>query len=146
LQYNAVLALARAGATQQARNRYDRFKLGEIVRARGDDLFLNDVAALDARIAKDEALEATGSRREAMLVRAATLYEAIFKRTGDYYPGINAATLSLLSGQPREAESLARKVLKLCAESPGTNNCYALASQAEAHLVLGNPDAARTAL
>ena len=119
LQYNAVLALARAGATQQARGRYDRFKLGEIVRSQGDDLFLNDIAALDARIAKDEALEATGRRREARLVRAATLYEAIFKRTVDYYPGINAATLSLLSGQPREAESLARQVLKLCAGRAG---------------------------
>jgi class 3 adenylate cyclase/tetratricopeptide (TPR) repeat protein len=146
LQYNAVLALARAGATQQARGRYDRFKLGEIVRSQGDDLFLNDIAALDARIAKDEALEATGRRREARLVRAATLYEAIFKRTVDYYPGINAATLSLLSGQPREAESLARQVLKLCAGRAGANDYYALASEAEAHLVLGNPDAARTAL
>jgi class 3 adenylate cyclase len=146
LRYYAVLALARAGATQQARDRYDRFKLGEIIRGQGDDSFLNDVAALDARIAKDEALEATGRRREAMLVRAATLYEAIFKRTGDYYPGINAATLSLLSDQLRKAESLAREVLKLCAGRSGANDYYALASEGEAHLVLGNTDATRTAL
>ena len=148
LRYNAVLALARAGATQQARDRYDRFKLGEIVGGQGDNSFLNDVAALDARIAKDEALQATGRRRELMLVRAATLYEAIFKRTGDYYPGVNAATLSLLSGQPHRAESLAREVLRVCTgrKGAGSDDYYALASEGEAHLILSDPNAARTAL
>jgi class 3 adenylate cyclase/tetratricopeptide (TPR) repeat protein len=148
LRYSAVLALARAGATQQARNRYDRFKLGELVGAGGHDSFLTDVAALDARIAKDEALEETGRRRKAMLAGAAARYEEIFRHTGGYYPAINAATLSLLSGKIHQAESLAREVLEICAKgtSGSSDDYYALASEAEADLVLGDLDAARTAL
>src|SRR5271156_4639715 len=60
LRWSAVLALARAGATRQARTRYDRFKLGDLIADRPGDAFLTDVAALDARIAKDEALRETG--------------------------------------------------------------------------------------
>src|ERR1700683_1222110 len=53
LRYNAVLALARAGATRQARTRYDRFKLGDLIAIRPADAFIVDIAAIDARIAKD---------------------------------------------------------------------------------------------
>jgi class 3 adenylate cyclase/tetratricopeptide (TPR) repeat protein len=148
LRWAAVLVLARSGATQQARSRYNRFKLNEIVDSRANDSFLTDVASLDARIAKDEALEETGHQRKAMLARAAELYATIFQRSDDYYPGINAATLYLLCGELPRAESLARKVLEVCAANTwrGRDEYYASASEAEAHLILRDLDAARQAL
>jgi class 3 adenylate cyclase len=146
LRWAAVLVLARSGATRQARDRYNRFKLNEVTDS--DHSFLTDVASLDARIAKDEALQETGTRRRAMLRRAAELYETIFRRGVEYYPGINAATLALLCGDESKAESLAREVLKVCAAATAANReeYYIRASQAEAHLVLGDEDAARRAL
>ena len=144
LRWGAVLALARAGATRQARIRYDRFKLGDLIVDRPADKFLTDVAALDARIAKDEALHETGPERNRLLAIAAARYEAIFRRAGGYYPGINAATLTLFCGDLPKAESLAREVLNGLAASP--EDYYARATEAEASLIIGDLDAARAAL
>jgi len=149
LRYSAVLALARAGATRQAHTRYDRFKLGELIADRGTDAFLTDVAALDARIAKDEALQEIGSQRNRLLADAAARYETIFRRTGGYYPGINAATLTLLCGDLPSAQSLAREVLNSLAgrNAGGTHDDYfARATEAEAALIIGDLDAAKTSL
>src|SRR5437660_12453875 len=79
LEYRAVLALARAGATEQALRRFDEYELG----AHEDE---EDVAALRARVAKDVALAAGGEERRREAARAASLYGDIFARTGGYYP------------------------------------------------------------
>ena len=100
LAHRAVLALARAGSTDEAARRFDAYGLGE----REEE----DVAALRARIAKDIALAASGPERAREAARSAELYGAIFARTGGYYPGVNAATLSLLAGDAA-ARALARR-------------------------------------
>ena len=86
LKHRAVLALARAGATDEAARRFDEYGLAGIP----DE----DVAALKARIAKDLALRARGGERRRLAARAAELYGAVFTETGGYYPAINAATLT----------------------------------------------------
>src|ERR1700689_1700551 len=58
LKDRAVLALARAGGAQQARARYDKFQLGNV--RSEDQAFEVGVQSLDARIAKNEALDAAG--------------------------------------------------------------------------------------
>ena len=58
ISYLAVLALARAGATRQARAQYDLFGLAAAASSGALGPFEIDVASLDARIAKDGALEA----------------------------------------------------------------------------------------
>src|SRR3954454_20973473 len=79
LKHRAVLALARAGSTGEAARRFTDYGLAGI-----DD---EDVAALEARIAKDEAIaDGRGFKH------AAALYDAIFRRTGGYFPAVNAAT------------------------------------------------------
>src|SRR4051812_26727740 len=83
LKHRAVLALARAGSTGEAARRFADYGLAGI-----ED---EDVAALQARIAKDEAI-AAGRGFE----HAAALYHAIFRRTGGYYPAVNSATLHAL--------------------------------------------------
>jgi class 3 adenylate cyclase len=132
LKHRAVLALARAGSTGEAARRFADYKLGDV-----ED---EDVAALEARIAKDEALAAGGD-----FGRAAGLYEQIFRRTGGYYPAVNAATLCLLDGQIERAQTLAGEA-RAALQASGEDSYYAVATEAEVALVLGEPEVAREAL
>jgi tetratricopeptide (TPR) repeat protein len=137
LRHRAVLALARAGSTDEAQRRFDAYGLAAI-----DE---EDVQALQARIAKDVALAADGDERRREARRAAALYAAIFERTGGYYPGVNAATLLLVADEEEEARDLARRVLGAIAAEDPDSYCVQ-ASEAEAQLVLGRPDDAAGAL
>jgi class 3 adenylate cyclase len=138
LKHGSVLALARAGATEEAARRFEGYGLSSSAE--------EDVAALGARIAKDLALAAAGTERLTRAATARDLYEAIFDRTGGYYPAINAATLSLLAGEPDRARRLARVVLDLLGGGSSDGSYYAAATAGEAHLLLGDEAAAREAL
>lgn len=138
LQHRAVLALARAGSTDQAAARFEEYGLA------GDGG--EEVRALGARIAKDVALAAEGVERRRLALRSASLYEAIFADTGGYYPAVNAATLRLLADDVEGAERLARQVLEVLAGNEGAGGYYAFATEAEARLVLGEVGPAAAAL
>src|SRR5215471_1758463 len=97
LQHAAVLALAHSGATLKARERYREFGLGDLPHGSVSLSLYTDIASLDARIAKDLALAEGAENRRELLNSAATRYRKIFEETGDYYPGVNAATLALLA-------------------------------------------------
>jgi class 3 adenylate cyclase len=130
-KHRAVLALARAGSTGEAARRFVEYGL--------DGIEDEDVAALAARIAKDEAIAAGGG-----FLHAASLYEAIFQRSEGYYPGVNAATLCMLAGEEMRAAELARAaraVLRGSGES-----YYAAATEAEIALILGDRETAERAL
>jgi class 3 adenylate cyclase len=137
LKHRAVLALARAGATDEAARRFEEYDLAEVP----DE----DVAALRARIAKDIALASGDVQRPRLAARAAELYKAIFARTGGYYPAINAATLKFIAGNANEAHELARAVLDLL-RAANEDSYYAAATEGEAQLLLGDTAAARGAL
>jgi tetratricopeptide (TPR) repeat protein len=137
LKHRAVLALARAGATEEAARRFDEYALADIP----DE----DIAALRARIAKDIALAEGGATRRRRAARAAELYGAVAERTGGYYPAINAATLWLIAGDEERARGAARDVLELLARS-NEDTYYAAATEGEAHLLLGDQPDAREAL
>jgi hypothetical protein len=137
LEYKAVLALARAGSTEQAAQRFEQYGLGL-----ADS---EDVRALEARIAKDTALAADSGERKRLALHSAALYEAIFEDTHGYYPGINAATLRLVGGDADGSRRLARLVLELL-QANRDDGYYAAATEAEAHLLLDDVPAAGTAL
>ena len=137
LKHRAVLALARAGATDEAARRFVDYGL--------DSVAGEDVAALGARIAKDFALREEGDERRRRAAGAAERYAAVFERTGGYYPAINAATLWLIAGERARSHQLAELVLRLIAAGP-EDSYYAVATEAEAHLLLGHLAAARPAL
>jgi class 3 adenylate cyclase/tetratricopeptide (TPR) repeat protein len=132
VKHRAVLMLARAGSTGEASRRFAEYGLGDI-----ED---EDIAALEARIAKDEAIAAGGD-----LTRAAELYEAIFRHTGGYYPAVNAATLRMLDGETERAVTLAGDARKALRRS-GDESYYAAATEAEVALILGEHDGAVEAL
>jgi len=121
---DSCLALARAGATELARKKYSELGL-----ARSSD---EDIAALDARLQKDQALAAAGADRRKKLEHAAGLYRKIYERTGGTYPGVNAATLSLLSGDTDSATALAKSVITKLEQEDAALNKPASASTDEA--------------
>lgn len=137
LAYRAVLALARTGATYEAERRFGELGLSEID--------AEDVCALGARIQKDRALAATGTERRQLAAVAASSYKSISDRNRSYFPAINAATLSLVAGDPDEARGLAAEALA-SVEASGDESYYAVATRAEARLLLGDLSTARCEL
>ncbi|HEX4034409.1 MAG TPA: TRAFs-binding domain-containing protein [Solirubrobacteraceae bacterium] len=137
LKHRAVLALARAGATEEAARRFEQYALANV-----ED---EDVAALRARIAKDLAGAAEGQDRASRAAHAAALYAEVFERTRGYYPAINAATMWRVAGHIEAARELAATVLELLSAS-GEDSYYASATKAEAHLLRGEHDHAVSAL
>lgn len=135
-KHRAVLALARTGSTAEAKRRFADYGLETV-----DE---EDVAALGARLEKDMGLAADVEEREEHLARASDAYEAIFARTGGYYPAINAATLLLLQGESERSRELAQSVIDLV--DPSDDSYYAAATIAEAQLLLGEVDEARASL
>ncbi|MGI9382501.1 MAG: tetratricopeptide repeat-containing protein [Methyloligellaceae bacterium] len=152
LKYLAVLALARSGAIAQAESELREYGLAQRLEADGAALepkLAEDIAALSARLAKDRALLHGGAERKAGAARAAALYKAIYDGTGGYYPGINAASMSLLGGDDAQARALAEEVIAKCAErhaAEGVERYYVAATEAEAALLLDDLDGARAAL
>lgn len=137
LRYLAVLALARMGASTQARAAYDELGVSDI----GDV----DARALDARLIKDAAFAAPPGESRNALLQAARAYHAIWEITGDPFPGFNAATLFALAGDKAPARNLAQDLLTLPAiDTPA--NYYDAATRAELLLVLGDTDGARASL
>ncbi len=137
LQYHAVLSLARAGSTLQAARRFNEFELSSVD--------TEDVAALAARIQKDEALAAPGAERRRLAATAATAYRVIGERTLGYFPTINAATLTLVAGDAVAARALAKDALDR-ADASGDESYFAVATKAEASLILGDEEGAASAL
>ncbi len=137
LAHRAVLALARAGATELAAARFEQYGLAGAAGV--------DVAAVGARIAKDVALAAHGAQRARSAASAAARYGEIYARTGGYYPAINAATLWLIAGDAPRARQLAREVLDVLAAT--AEDSYSPAVTAgEAQLLRGRPGDAAAAL
>ena len=131
-----MLALARAGSTDQAARRF---------RSTGSRRWS---ARTWRRCARGSSRTSrSGGRGEAQqaAARSAALYAAIHARTGGWYPAVNAATLSLIAGDPGRAERFARAALEALAER-GDGSYYAAATEAEAELVLGRPEAAAEAV
>ena len=114
LKHAAVLALARSGATVKARERYIALGLDKVSVAEVSPPLYIDIAALDARIAKDLVLAASAEYRKEHLTEAAIRYRRVFDETGHYYPGVNAATLLRFAWCAPEANALAASVGAIC--------------------------------
>jgi hypothetical protein len=137
LAFRAVLALARAGSTGEANRRFVELGLTAVE--------TDDVSALGARIEKDQALAASGPQRRQLAARAAASYRRIAERNRGYFPAINAATMSLVAGDEHLARMVAGEALGLV-DTSGDRSYYAVATRAEAWLILGDVEAARAEL
>ncbi len=133
LLYLAILSLARAGATEAAQDLFDRYRL-----CLGED---EASLSLEGRLYKDLFFAGT---ENAAGERALGIYERVYRKTKGYFPGINAATLALLLGNPEKANTLAKQLLEMLEAQPDSYWKYATA--AEANLLLGERDVMSRAL
>ncbi len=137
LKHRGVLALARAGATDRAARLFKEWGL--------DRSREGHVLALEARIAKDRALKLSGEAKREALGEAAAIYRRINEARPDYYPAINWASLAFLAGDREEACRVAKIVLADPKVS-GAADYWALATRAEANLLLDRRESARADL
>jgi adenylate cyclase len=150
LQYRAILNLSRTGARKRARQLWLHYRLGPNF---DDPSFRGgleeNIAALGARLEREDAHVADPTQRLIKLKQAAQHYEVIYQRCASTFSGINAAVLHELSGNSARAGELAEHVAREAAkENPKSKEeAYQLAAdRAAANLLLGDLDRARTAI
>lgn len=135
-----IIAYARAGASEFA---WQRFVAAEY------DRMTDDAAALGVkgRLLKDRALTVEGAERRRLYAEAAAAYRSSAAISGSTYPLINAASLSLLSGDEAQAAALAGQVLDRIDADPDEPETpyYQAATRAEALLLLDREAEARAA-
>jgi hypothetical protein len=141
LLYWGALAHARAGASHQAHALIDR----AIGAAQASPALQAEMLSLRARLWKDvfhRAPDAPGAREAAD--RARREYLAAYAIAHDPYPGINAATMSLLVGDRAAARRLAGEIVERLAAQRTPATCWDHATAGEARVLLGRLDDART--
>ncbi|NEQ77956.1 MAG: DUF4071 domain-containing protein [Okeania sp. SIO2C9] len=136
LQQLLALSLARSGATQRANN-----LLLELVNSGKND---EETLSLLARTHKDLWQQASSPEENTeQIALAAQRYQQAYQMSKDYYPGINAATMTMLMGDAETAKAIATEVREKClAELPpvsqrSENNYWLLATLGETALILG---------
>src|SRR5262249_18833548 len=103
---------------------------------RAVEILVADIAGLEARLLKDAAFAKSERGDAGLAAEARRAYEAIWRRVGSWYAGINAAAMALVAGAAKEASALAGEVLARLPESP--DNYWAAVTRAEALLISGN--------
>ncbi len=131
--YAAVLCLARSGAIDFARSEYVRLGLDQ-----ADEPGGSIVRKIATR----------GPRRAAFARASIRRYEALFRRFGGLYGAINAATMTLVAGDPDGARVRAAAALEIPPPFGLTGEAayYEAASRAEARFLTGDLAAARETL
>lgn len=135
LRHQAVLALARSGAVGQALKAFEEHGLARI---RSEDML-----SLHGRLYKDLGLAAGGAERRRLLDAAIGYYADAYSVSGGAYPAINVATIAALAGERAQVNDWAGRVLAHAEMQAPDPTYYALASQAEALLLLRRSEDAR---
>ncbi len=149
IRWLAVLALARSGATTQARRRFEQYGLGSVDPATVPPRLAQDIGGLAARLDKDMAFTTTGEDRKRWAHRSAERYQSAFDRMGYYYLAVNAATMWLVADETDHAATTAQAALDALDDwdSLGSQDRYWHAvTEAEAALVLGDTKRAADAI
>lgn len=108
LKYHHLLSLARAGGLSTAEHLWERYRLPAAE---------TRYAALGARLSRERGFRG-GAGAGRRLVEAASAYGALFRDSGNPFPGTNAAALFALAGEEDAAADLARRVLAAIATQP----------------------------
>lgn len=138
LLYWGALAHARCGASKRAHALLDQAES-----AGNGQEHLADILSLRGRLWKDAYQRAPDKPEgRTMAERARQEYLAAYGLEHDVYPGINAATLSLLLGDGAAALTLAQEIVAALTVHPSPRTFWDLATLGEAQLILGHFDQA----
>jgi hypothetical protein len=135
----SVIAHARSGALDRADRLFREAGLSDVT----DD---PAVLCVKGRLLKDHALAASGRKRKSLYREAAEAYALAAEIGGATYPLVNAATLSMLAGQHRQAQTLARRILARIDREDAETPYWRAATRAEAQLLLGRIEQAKASL
>jgi Tetratricopeptide Repeats-Sensor/Adenylate and Guanylate cyclase catalytic domain len=139
LLYWGALAHARAGAGSRAHALLDQAQASPHSSSR-----LADILSLRGRLWKDAFARASEPAAAAALAkRARDEYLAAYVQAQDPYPGINAATLSMLLGEADAARQLATAIAARLPAPTGSTTGWDHATAGETALLLGAFDRAR---
>ncbi|HWK09876.1 MAG TPA: TRAFs-binding domain-containing protein [Vicinamibacterales bacterium] len=131
-----ALALAKSGRVDQALAILEPLSRGEL------DAETGGILAGRYR----QKWEASGRKNTDYLRKALDVYQSVFERTGDPYPGINTASLLLQLGDVTSARTVAEKVRDASQRALATGgDHWTHGTLAEAEIILGDLDAAREA-
>jgi len=140
-RYLAALALANGGSIGQAAR-----LLRDLLADGGAAHLQADVLSLAGRVAKDRwSRLGDGPERVAAGEQARQHYVQAFEISRAPFPGINAATMSVLTGRREDGRRIAGEVRTLCSRElakGGSDDPWHWASLGEAHLLLGDVSAA----
>jgi hypothetical protein len=138
LLYWGALAHARAGAGNRAHALLDEAQKAP------PSSRLADILSLRGRLWKDAFNRAPErSAATAIAQRARDEYLAAYALARDPYPGVNAATLSMLLGDREAARTLANEISGRLAAPSQSSTCWDYATAGEVALLLGAIDRAR---
>ena len=139
LLYWGALAHARAGAGSRAHSLLDEAQKSPQSSSR-----LADILSLRGRLWKDAFTHAPEhSAATTFVQRARDEYLAAYALAHDPFPGINAATLSMLLGDRDAARKLANEIAARLVTQSESATCWDHATAGEAALLLGELDRAR---
>ena len=141
LLYWGALAHARAGAGARAHALLD-----EAQKSPHSSFRLADVLSLRGRLWKDvfaRAPEPAAATAIAIAKRARDQYLAAYALARDPYPGVNAATLSMLLGDGAAARQLAAEIAAHLPAPSASTTCWDHATAGEIALLLGAFDRGR---
>lgn len=137
LIYWSALASARGGSTRTALEQVNSL----LPMLQRNDPLYSEALSLAGRIAKDVLVKSSGQeQRTRAAAESAKYYQAAFDLSGDYFPGINAATLTVLAGQLAAGRAIAEGVKAVCEhelEAVNEASHWLFASLGEACLLLG---------
>lgn len=137
LNYLTALSLARAGSTNSAKNILEKL----VPKLNGTDPLVVDAVSLLGRLAKGQwEICPSALKRSEIAQIALKHYQQAYQISGDYFPGINYASMLMLAGEKHESVRVARELMNLCAGliSDGISDYWLYATCAEACLLLGD--------
>ncbi len=143
-EHQAILALARAGASAGAMARYERLRASGALEALNEPGLAAEFAGLGGRLFKDLAAISPPVLQADIRRQSAQLYEDGFQRFGGHYLAVNAASMYLAAGDPIRARTYAAQARDAAASEPP--HYWQAATLAEALLILGETEAAAAAL
>jgi len=142
LTYRVALALARCHTTQTAADMINQL-LEELDKS---DPITCDVYSLAGRLAKDRWEMSSDPTEKMRLAWESTAnYKCAYKLSNDYYPGINAATMSIITEDTLFGIELAKKIKKQCLKElskKGASDYWLTATLGEACLLLNQQEEA----
>ncbi len=121
------------------------FAAGAAREAEREAQLVEDIAALNARLLKEHAFEATRTAdRKKRAIASFNAYHGLYEHSRGYYPGVNAATMALIAGNAEIARQIAAGLIDTL--DADAEDYWPLATLAEALLIVGREADAKQVL